>query len=160
MARARRSYSRSLLLNVPPEFQALLRVKFATFRLVARVRRWSGCRFMLLEATRFLGRSHRVDGPGDDIPLSARTRHTPAEREIKGVLSRGGAPAGNSAGAIAIGCAWLTWLPDPSVNAETSSVRCRVIAVSPHANVARGYVTDSEVLRYLRQHPGMIGIDH
>jgi cyanophycinase-like exopeptidase len=31
--------------------------------------------------------------------------------------------------------------------------------VTPHANVARGYVTDTEVLGYLRQHPGSIGID-
>src|SRR3954470_17760217 len=34
-------------------------------------------------------------------------------REIAAVLARGGVLAGDSAGAIALGCAWLTWLPDP-----------------------------------------------
>jgi cyanophycinase len=84
---------------------------------------------------------------------------TLAEREIKAVLARGGVLAGDSAGAIAIGCAWLTWLPDPFGKRGDEFCALPRIAVSPHANAARGYVTDTEVLGYLRQHPGMIGID-
>jgi cyanophycinase-like exopeptidase len=66
---------------------------------------------------------------------------------------------GDSAGAIAIGCAWLTWLPDPFGKRGDEFCILPRVAVSPHANVARGYVTDTEVLGYLRQHHEIIGID-
>lgn len=96
---------------------------------------------------------------GQSMVLERAYLGTLAEREIKAVLSRGGVLAGDSAGAIAIGCAWLTWLPDPFGKRGDEFCALPRVAVSPHANVARGYVTDTEVLGYLRQHPGMIGID-
>jgi cyanophycinase len=84
---------------------------------------------------------------------------TLVQREIKAVLVRGGVLAGDSAGAIALGCAFLTWLPDPFGNRSEELCALPRVAVSPHANMARGYVTDDEVLGYLRQHRGMVGID-
>src|SRR5579862_3800509 len=50
---------------------------------------------------------------GQSMVLERAYRGTLVEREIKAVLARGGVLIGDSAGAIAIGCAWLTWLPDP-----------------------------------------------
>lgn len=96
---------------------------------------------------------------GESMVLERVYRGTLAEREIKAVLARGGVLAGDSAGAIAIGCAWLTWLPDPFGKRGDEFCALPNVAVSPHANAARGYVTDDEVLGYLRQHRGIIGID-
>jgi cyanophycinase len=96
---------------------------------------------------------------GQPMVLERAYLGTLAEREIKAVLSRGGVLAGDSAGAIAIGCAFLTWLPDPFGKRGDEFCALPRAAVSPHANAARGYVTDTKVLKYLRQHPGMIGID-
>lgn len=84
---------------------------------------------------------------------------TAVEREIKAVLARGGVLAGDSAGATAIGCAFLTWLPDAFGKRGDELCALPRVAVSPHANAARGYVTDTEVLGYLRLHPEAIGID-
>jgi cyanophycinase len=96
---------------------------------------------------------------GQSMVLEGAYRGTLVEREIKAVLARGGVLAGDSAGAIALGCAWLTWLPDPFGKRSDEFCALPHVAVTPHANVARGYVTDTEVLGYLRQHPGSIGID-
>ena len=84
---------------------------------------------------------------------------TLVERELKNVLARGGVLIGDSAGAIAIGCAWLTWLPDPFGKRGDEFCVLPRAAVNPHANMARGFVVDDEVLGYLRTHRGMVGID-
>jgi cyanophycinase len=96
---------------------------------------------------------------GQPMILERAYLGTLVEREIKAVLARGGVLAGDSAGAISLGCAFLTWLPDPFGKRSDEFCALPHVAVSPHANMARGYVTDSEVLGYLRQHHGMVGID-
>lgn len=96
---------------------------------------------------------------GESMVLERAYLGTLVEREIKAVLARGGVLAGDSAGAIALGCAWLTWLPDPFGKRGDEFCTLPHVAVSPHANVARGYVTDTEVLGYLRQHREIVGID-
>ena len=57
------------------------------------------------------------------------------------------------------GCAFLTWLPDPFGKRSDGLCALPHVAVSPHANMARGYVTDTEVPGDLSKHHGMIGID-
>jgi cyanophycinase len=96
---------------------------------------------------------------GQPMMLERAYLGTLVERELKAVLARGGVLAGDSAGAISLGCAFLTWLPDPFGKRSDEFCALPRVAVSPHANMARGYVTDSEVLGYLGKHRGMIGID-
>ena len=96
---------------------------------------------------------------GQTMVLERAYLGTLAEREITAVLSRGGVLAGDSAGAIAIGCAFLMWLPDRFGKRGDEFCALPHVAVSPHVNLARGYVTDTEVLKYLGQHAGTIGFD-
>jgi cyanophycinase-like exopeptidase len=96
---------------------------------------------------------------GESMTLERAYLGTLVPREIKAVLARGGVLAGDSAGAIALGCAWLTWLPDPFGKRGDEFCVLPHVAVSPHANAARGYATDVEVLGYLRHHRDTIGLD-
>jgi cyanophycinase len=86
-------------------------------------------------------------------------RGTAVEREIRALLARGGVLVGDSAGAIALSCCKLTWLPRPFGNAADQRAAVPRIAVSPHANRARGFVVDSEVITYARAHPQTVGVD-
>jgi cyanophycinase-like exopeptidase len=96
---------------------------------------------------------------GESMVLERAYLGTLVERELKAVLNRGGVLIGDSAGAIAIGCAWLTWLPDPFGKRGEEFCLLPRVAVSPHADRARGYVVDDEVLTYLVAHPNVVGID-
>jgi len=96
---------------------------------------------------------------GQSLLLEAAYRGTLVERELRALLARGGVIGGDSAGAIAIGCLWLTWLPGPFGKRSDEFCVLPGVAVSPHANRARGFVVDDEVLKYLRTHAGIIGID-
>jgi cyanophycinase len=96
---------------------------------------------------------------GQSMLLEAAYRGTLVEKELKALLARGGTIAGNSAGSIAIGCMWLTWTPDPFGIRTQDLGLLPNVAVSPHADAATDYSTDSEVLKYLVGHPGPIGID-
>ncbi len=96
---------------------------------------------------------------GQSLLLENTYRGTLVERELKALLDRGGVVAGNSAGAIAIGCFWVTWLPDSFGKRSDGLCLLPRGAVSPHANAARGFVVDDEVLGYLSTHPGALGID-
>jgi len=96
---------------------------------------------------------------GQPLILERSYLGTLVERELKAVLARGGVLVGDSAGAISLGCAFLTWLPDPFGKRSDEFCALPHVAVSPHANMARGYTTDNEVLGYLSKHRGMIGID-
>ena len=80
------------------------------------------------------------------------------EKELKTLLSRGGVIGGSSAGAIIIGDLWLTWTPDFGKRTNDLGILPNV-AVSPHANAARDYSVDEEVLKYINVHPTIIGID-
>ena len=66
--------------------------------------------------------------------------------------------AGDSAGAIAIGCFALGWTPDPwGIVVDGLSILPNATVV-PHANAARGYVPSEETLKYLVEHPGPVGV--
>jgi cyanophycinase len=96
---------------------------------------------------------------GQPMILQKAYRGTQVEIELKAVLSRGGVIAGDSAGAVAIGCMWLNWLPDPYGKRTDELCILSNVTVSPHANAAQGFVVDEEVLKYLITHPEVIGID-
>lgn len=96
---------------------------------------------------------------GQSLVLEHTYRGTLVERELHQLLARGGVVGGSSAGAIVIGCVWLTWLPDRFGKRSDEFCLLPGVAVSPHANVARGYVVDDEVRAYLAGHPGTVGID-
>jgi cyanophycinase len=96
---------------------------------------------------------------GESMILQKIYRGTRVETELKALLVRGGIIAGDSAGAITIGCMWLTWLPDPFGKRTDELCLLPHVAVNPHANAASGYVVDEEVLTYLNSHPTIIGID-
>jgi len=96
---------------------------------------------------------------GQSLILGNTYRGTLVERELKALLARGGVIAGDSAGSIAIGCIWLSWLPDPYGKRSDELCILPNVTVSPHANVARGFVVDEEVMKYLVAHPAITGID-
>jgi cyanophycinase len=98
--------------------------------------------------------------PGGAARLIENTyRGTLVEQELKALLQRGGVIAGDSAGAMAIGCLTLGWTPDPFGKVTDGLCLMTGVAVTPHASAARGYVVDEEVLNYLNAHSGLIGID-
>jgi cyanophycinase len=96
---------------------------------------------------------------GESMLLQKIYRGTRVEAELRALLGRGGIVAGDSAGAITIGCMWLTWLPDPFGKRTDELCLLPNVAVSPHANAARGFEVGKEVLTYLNSHPTVIGID-
>ena len=96
---------------------------------------------------------------GQPLLLENTYRGTLTEKELKALLSRGGVIAGDSAGAISIGCLFLSWLPDPFGKRADELCLLPNVAVSPHADAAIGYNVDQEVLKYLSSHPNVIGID-
>jgi len=98
-----------------------------------------------------------IPGGGARI-LETTYRGTRVARELKALLARGGVIAGDSAGAIALGCSMLGWTPDPwGIVVEGLSILPNVTVV-PHADAARGYVPATETLKYLVTHPGPVGI--
>lgn len=96
---------------------------------------------------------------GGRTALLQTYRGTAVEREIRALLARGGVLVGDSAGAIALSCCELTWLPRPFGNAADQLGALPRVAVSSHVNRARGFVVDSEVLKYAQVHPQTVGID-
>jgi cyanophycinase len=98
-----------------------------------------------------------IPGGGARI-LETTYRGTRVAQELKALLARGGVIAGDSAGAIALGCSMLGWKPDPwGVIVEGLSILPNATVV-PHADAARGYVPADETLKYLVAHPGPVGI--
>ncbi len=97
--------------------------------------------------------------PGGGARILENTyRGTRVAQELSALLARGGVIAGDSAGAIAMGCSMLGWTPDPwGVVTEGLSILPNVTVV-PHANAARGYDPADETLKYLVAHPGPVGI--
>jgi len=96
---------------------------------------------------------------GQSLLLENTYRGTLVNAEMKALLARGGVVAGDSAGAIAIGGLWLTWLPEPFGKRADELDILQGVAISPHANKAKGYVTDHEVLKYLAGHSTITGIN-
>jgi len=98
-----------------------------------------------------------IPGGGSRI-LENTYRETLVARELKALLARGGVIAGDSAGAIALGCFALGWTPDPwGVLVEGLAILPNA-TVLPHASGARGYLPWEETLKYLVAHPGPVGV--
>jgi len=97
--------------------------------------------------------------PGGGARILENTyRGTLVASELKALLARGGVIAGDSAGAIAIGCFALGWTPDPwGILIDGLSILPNATVV-PHADVARDYMPSEETLRYLVAHPGPVGV--
>lgn len=111
------------------------------------------------EFTLVLRRARGVWIPGGGARILETTyRGTRVARELRVLLARGGVLAGDSAGAIAIGCFMLGWTPDPwGIVVDGLSALPRATIV-PHANRVQGYVAADETLGYLVRHPGPTGV--
>jgi cyanophycinase len=85
---------------------------------------------------------------------------TLVERELKALLKRGGVVAGDSAGAITIGCFWLGWSSPTSGLGKITDGLCLLpsVTVSPHAQRMGGEWTD-EISKYVSAHPPVVGIN-
>jgi len=87
------------------------------------------------------------------------------ERELKALLSRGGVLAGDSAGAITLGCDWLGWSSASAPFGVVTRGLCALphVAVTPHVRPTDGRVGEDEmtdsVFAYVRTHAGTVGIN-
>jgi cyanophycinase len=98
-------------------------------------------------------------GYGNAGRLATLFLGTPALRELRGVLGRGGVIGGNSAGAIIQGSFIVRGRPDkPALMArghDTGFGFLRGIAVNPHLTSAN---RESELITVVDQHPELLGI--
>jgi len=80
---------------------------------------------------------------------------TLVERELKALLKRGGVVAGDSAGAITIGCFWIDWVPKDNVYGRSTDGLCLLpgVTVTPHVQNVDGDERLQEVFKYLVGHP-------
>jgi cyanophycinase-like exopeptidase len=76
------------------------------------------------------------------------------------VLKRGGVVAGDSAGAITIGCFWLGWTSQTSDFGKITDGLCLLpqVTVTPHAQRLGDEWTDT-IFKYVSAHPPTIGIN-
>ena len=111
------------------------------------------------EFAKVLGTAGGVWIPGGGAKILENTyRGTLVNRELQALLARGGVIAGDSAGAIALGCYALGWTPKPwGVLVDGLAVLPNA-TILPHASGARGYVPWEEDLKYLTAHPGPVGV--
>lgn len=86
---------------------------------------------------------------------------TLVERELKALLSRGGVLAGDSAGAISLGCFWVGWDPAQKLPMRVSDGLCVLpdVTVTPHIETFGDVKRAADVLKYLRAHPETIGLN-
>jgi cyanophycinase len=86
---------------------------------------------------------------------------TLTEREVKGVLERGGVLAGDSAGAIALGCFWVGWDAPSATATKLTDGLCALpnVTVTPHLQKMGGDGRAGDILNYAARHPGIMGID-
>jgi cyanophycinase len=97
--------------------------------------------------------------PGGGARILENTyRGTLVVSELRALLRRGGVIAGDSAGAIAIGCFALGWTPDPWGIVVDGLAILPNVTVLPHASGARGYLPWEEALKFLVAHPGPVGV--
>jgi cyanophycinase len=100
--------------------------------------------------------------PGGAARVLDQTYHgTLVERELKALLKRGGVLAGDSAGAITLGCEWLDWNPKANEFGKSTEGLCVLAnsAVTPHVQNAEGDERLEDVFKYIAAHPSMIGIN-
>jgi len=86
---------------------------------------------------------------------------TLTEREIKAVLERGGVLAGDSAGAVALGCFWVGWDASSAKAIKLTDGVCALpdVTVTPHLQAFGADARAVDILNYAAQHAGTIGID-
>lgn len=90
---------------------------------------------------------------------------TLVERELKALLLRGGVLAGDSAGAITLGCSWLNWASRTAAFGVVSQGLCVLpgVTVTPHVRPTGGRVAEDEmtdsVRAWVTAHPGTIAIN-
>lgn len=99
--------------------------------------------------------------PGGASRVLDETYHgTLVEREARALLKRGGVIAGDSAGAITIGCFWLSWLSPTSDLTKVTEGLCLLpgTTVTPHVQ-GFGKEWADEISRYLTSHPATISIN-
>jgi cyanophycinase len=121
------------------------------------------------EFAKVLRKARGVWIPGGASRVVENTyRGTLVQRELQGVLDRGGVLAGDSAGSIALGCAFLSWVPHTKTFGKIDDALCLVpnVVVTPHASGMvdttggkRVNWADQEVLKYVVAHPPTIGIN-
>lgn len=100
--------------------------------------------------------------PGGATRVLDRTYHgTLVERELKALLARGGVLAGDSAGAITLGCFWLSWGGPRSEMVPITEGLCLLphVTVTPHVRNIDGDEQTADVAAYIRAHPATIGIN-
>ncbi len=69
------------------------------------------------------------------------------ERELKTLLNRGGVLAGDSAGAITLGCFWLGWPTPTSALGKVTDGLCLLprVTVTPHVRPGADRIGEEEV---------------
>ncbi|HZS48535.1 MAG TPA: Type 1 glutamine amidotransferase-like domain-containing protein [Blastocatellia bacterium] len=85
---------------------------------------------------------------------------TLVEKELKALLKRGGVIAGDSAGAITIGCFWIDYVPKEDAYGRSTDGLCLLpdVTVTPHVQNVDGDERLQEVFKYIAGHPA-IGIN-
>ena len=99
--------------------------------------------------------------PGGRSRVLDETYHdTLVARELQALLKRGGVVAGDSAGAITIGCFWLGWTSPTSDFGKITDGLCLLpqVTVTPHAQRLEKEWTDT-ISKYVSSHPPTIGIN-
>jgi len=100
--------------------------------------------------------------PGGASRVLDQTYHdTLVEKEVKALLKRGGVLAGDSAGAITLGCVWLDWNPKTEDFGPSSNGLCVVpnVTVTPHVQNVEGDARLADVFKYISVHPPLIGVN-
>src|SRR5262245_6640448 len=99
--------------------------------------------------------------PGGRSRILDETFHdTLVARELQALLKRGGVVAGDSAGAITIGCFWLGWASPTSDFGKITDGLCLLpqVTVTPHFQRTGDEVADA-IFKYLSAHPPTIGVN-
>ena len=100
--------------------------------------------------------------PGGGFRVLDDTYHdTVVERELKALMDRGGVLAGDSAGAITLGCQSLAWNRQSAALAKVSDGLgvLRGVVATPHIQHIDGDEQTRDVAAYITSHPGTIGIN-
>src|SRR5215510_4701368 len=110
---------------------------------------------------KILRSAHGVFFPGGRSRVLDETYHdTLVAHELQALLKRGGVVAGDSAGAITIGCFWLGWTSPTSDFGKITDGLCLLpqVTVSPHFQ-RMGNEWADVILKYVSAHPPTIAIN-
>lgn len=111
---------------------------------------------------RILRSAKGVFFPGGRARVLDNTYHgTLLEREVRAVLARGGVLAGDSAGAITLGCFWVSWSRGVDTLGVVSKGLCALqrVTVTPHVRHIDGDEMTVELQKYYSAHRDVIGIN-